>query len=313
MLCLTAPDVRATARTARAAVTALVAAPTDARQAPERTLLYALVQAHYPDFIARLAAEDRALPENLREEFDAYLRCSALDHGFLRVVCEHCHAERLLAFSCRKRGPSTGSGQASAPAVAHAAWPRVRGIVRRTQDRSAGGGVRPATAAAVGAERSLSAASRQRSRCSLRVRCAFASPLRGSLGPLRFLFASKPDAIGPVLTIVQRVIAGWLDRYAVTAATWHADQTGIERASAQRGAATLIQRFGSALNLEHPQPHAVARRWFRGTHGASAAQTAPAPCPRAHLRAVDAASCPPLCGPAFGCSQSLQAIGSTST
>lgn len=39
--------------------------------------------------------------------------------------------------------------------------------------------------------------------------------------PLRFLFASKPDAIGPVLGIVQRVIAGWL-----------ADQAGIDRASA---------------------------------------------------------------------------------
>ncbi|HBP8424948.1 TPA: IS91 family transposase, partial [Escherichia coli] len=29
-----------------------------ARHLPERTLLYALVQAHYPDFIARLEAED---------------------------------------------------------------------------------------------------------------------------------------------------------------------------------------------------------------------------------------------------------------
>ena len=56
--------------------------------------------------------------------------------------------------------------------------------------------------------------------------------------PLRFLFASKPEAIGPVLGIVQRVIAGWL-----------ADQAGIDRASAQCGAVTLIQRFGSALNL----------------------------------------------------------------
>ena len=56
--------------------------------------------------------------------------------------------------------------------------------------------------------------------------------------PLRFLFASKPEAIGPVLAIVHRVIARWL-----------ADQTGIDRASAQCGAVTLIQRFGSALNV----------------------------------------------------------------
>ena len=56
--------------------------------------------------------------------------------------------------------------------------------------------------------------------------------------PLRFLFASKPDAIGPVLGIVHRVIAGWL-----------AAQTGVQRSTAQCGAVTLIQRFGSALNL----------------------------------------------------------------
>lgn len=48
------------------------------------------MQAHYPDFIARLAAEDRSLPEYVREEFDEYLRCGVLDHGFLRVVCEQC-------------------------------------------------------------------------------------------------------------------------------------------------------------------------------------------------------------------------------
>jgi len=44
--------------------------------------------------------------------------------------------------------------------------------------------------------------------------------------------------IGPVLRIVHRVIAGWL-----------ADQTGVERTTAQCCAVTLIQRFGSALNL----------------------------------------------------------------
>ncbi len=55
--------------------------------------------------------------------------------------------------------------------------------------------------------------------------------------PLRLLLASRPEAIGPVLGIVTRVIAGWL-----------ADQAGVERITAQCGAVTLIQRFGSALN-----------------------------------------------------------------
>ncbi len=95
MLRLAVPEGREPARAASAAAT-VRPMPRYARHAPERTLLYALVQAHYPDFLARLAAEDRSLPEYVRAEFDDYLRCGVLEHGFLRVVCEHCHAERLV-------------------------------------------------------------------------------------------------------------------------------------------------------------------------------------------------------------------------
>ena len=111
VLCLTATEGRATARAAGAAATARAAAPSYARHVAERTLLYALVQAHYPDFIAHLEAEDRSLPKHVHEEFEEYLRCGVLDHGFLRVVCAQCHAERLVAFSCKKRGfcPSCGA------------------------------------------------------------------------------------------------------------------------------------------------------------------------------------------------------------
>lgn len=171
-------------------------APRYARHVPERTLLYALVQAHYPNFLARLAAEDRPLPEYVRAEFDDYLRYGVLEHGFLRVVCEHCHAERLVAFSCKKRGfcPSCGTRRMAESA---------RHLVEEVF------GPRPVRQWVL----------------SFRY-------------PLRFLFASKPEAIGPALGIVHRVIAGWL-----------AAQTGVDRDSARCGAVTLIQRFGSALNL----------------------------------------------------------------
>lgn len=115
MLCFTAPEGRTTAH---AAGTATTAQPY-ARHVAQRTLLYALVQAHYPDFLARLEAEERSLPAYVREEFEAFLHCGVLDHGFLRVVCDHCHAERLVAFSCKKCGFSR--------VAARGAWPRVRG------------------------------------------------------------------------------------------------------------------------------------------------------------------------------------------
>jgi hypothetical protein len=56
--------------------------------------------------------------------------------------------------------------------------------------------------------------------------------------PLRFLFASRPAIMGQVLGIVYRVIAMHLIRKA-----------GFTKKRAQTGAVTLIQRFGSALNL----------------------------------------------------------------
>jgi hypothetical protein len=196
VLCFTAPEGSASAPAAGAAATAQAAAPRYARHVPARTLLYALVQAHYPDFIARLEAEDRSLPAYVRDELDAYLRCGVLDHGFLRVVCEHCHAERLVAFSCKKRGfcPSCGARRMAESA---------RHLVEEVF------GPRPVR------------------------QWVLSFPY-----PLRFLFASKPEAIGPVLGIVHPVIAGWLS-----------DQAGVDLASAQCGAVTLIQRFGSALNL----------------------------------------------------------------
>ncbi|TFH49994.1 MAG: hypothetical protein E4H01_03190 [Lysobacterales bacterium] len=47
----------------------------------------------------------------VRKEFEAYLRCGRLEHGFLRVKCIRCRHEHLVAFSCRRRGfcPSCGA------------------------------------------------------------------------------------------------------------------------------------------------------------------------------------------------------------
>ena len=59
---------------------------------------------------------------------------------------------------------------------------------------------------------------------------------------LRYLFATDPavmgQVLGQVLGIVTRAIANHLLKAA-----------GMTRATAQTGAVTLIQRFGSALNL----------------------------------------------------------------
>ncbi len=80
------------------------------RRRPEKTLLYQLVSKHYPVFRQQLAEEGRILPGYVQREFEDYLKCGRLEHGFLRVRCEKCHEERLVAFSCKRRGfcPSCG-------------------------------------------------------------------------------------------------------------------------------------------------------------------------------------------------------------
>ena len=51
------------------------------------------------------------LPRFVRQEFEDYLKCGLLEHGFLRVKCDGCRHEYLVAFSCKRRGfcPSCGA------------------------------------------------------------------------------------------------------------------------------------------------------------------------------------------------------------
>jgi ribosomal protein S27E len=81
------------------------------RHEPEKTLLYQIIAEHYPAFLERLTAEGRSLPRFVQSEFEAYLKCGLLEHGFMRVRCTECHREKFVAFSCKRRGfcPSCGA------------------------------------------------------------------------------------------------------------------------------------------------------------------------------------------------------------
>ncbi len=166
------------------------------RHRPEKTLLYQLVSKYYPAFRQQLAEEGRILPGYVQREFEDHLKCGRLEHGFLRVRCETCHEERLVAFSCKRRGfcPSCGARRMveSAALLVDEVFPHqpVRQWV-------------------------------------------LSFPFQ-----LRFLFASRPAITGQVLGIVYRVISTHL-----------AKKAGYSKKVARTGVVTLIQRFGSALNL----------------------------------------------------------------
>jgi len=181
---------------ARACAPPFIDPPGYVRHQPEATRLYQLVERHYPEFAATREAAGRPLPKYVREEFEAYLKCGRLEHGFLRVRCEDCHAEKLVAFSCKRRGfcPSCGA--------------------RRMTD-----------SAALLADEVLPAKPIRQWVLSL----PFA---------LRFLLATDPDALTRVLGIFYRAISAHILKRA-----------RLTRASGATGAVTLIQRFGSALDL----------------------------------------------------------------
>ncbi len=83
---------------------------------PEQTLLYQIVDEYYPAFAALMAEQGKELPGYVQREFEEFLQCGRLEHGFLRVRCESCHAEHLVAFSVcsapdqwKRRGPGRPS------------------------------------------------------------------------------------------------------------------------------------------------------------------------------------------------------------
>ena len=167
------------------------------RHEPQRTTLYGIVERHLPGLVGQPGSHDASLPGFVLREFDDDLKCGRLEHGFVRVKCDGCRYEHLVAFSCKRRGfcPSCGARR-MADTAAH----RVDHVIPAVPVRQ----------------------------------WVLSFPW-----PLRLLFASRPDTLSACLAIVIRAIETDLIRRA-----------GLRRTSGARtGAVTLIQRFGSALNL----------------------------------------------------------------
>src|SRR5262245_18118366 len=89
-------------------------------RSPEKTLLHRIVRERLETFLAHARSRDQPAPRFVEEEFRAYLRCGVLAHGFLRVHCDECRLDRLVPFSCKRRGfcPSCG-GRHMADTAAH--------------------------------------------------------------------------------------------------------------------------------------------------------------------------------------------------
>jgi hypothetical protein len=87
---------------------------------PENTLLYQTVQGELESFLIRARERSQPAPRFIEHELRAYLRCGIAAHGFLRLRCDECKLERLVPFSCKRRGfcPSC-CGRRMADTAAH--------------------------------------------------------------------------------------------------------------------------------------------------------------------------------------------------
>ena len=80
------------------------------------------------------------------------------------------------------------------------------------------------------------------------------------------MFAAHPELLSSVLQCIHRVIATFLIK-----------QSGLQRSQAHTGAVTLIQRFGSAANLNIHLHWQVADGVYRSSEGTPVFQEARAP------------------------------------
>jgi hypothetical protein len=82
------------------------------RRTPEQGVLHRAVREHLQTFLWELDRhhEERGAPLFVKREFQRFVGCGVLAHGFARFRCAACGTDRLVAFSCKGRGfcPSCG-------------------------------------------------------------------------------------------------------------------------------------------------------------------------------------------------------------
>jgi len=92
-----------------------------ARRAPEHGVLHRVVREHLQTFLWELdrREHERGAPLFVKREFQRFVRCGVLAHGFARFRCTGCGTDRLVAFSCKGRGfcPSCGGRRMTARAA----------------------------------------------------------------------------------------------------------------------------------------------------------------------------------------------------
>lgn len=74
---------------------------------PEGKVLFRVVRDYLEDFLGlarERSPEGNSVPDFVEDELRRFLECGSLAKGFARLKCEDCGHERLVPFSCKRRG-----------------------------------------------------------------------------------------------------------------------------------------------------------------------------------------------------------------
>lgn len=88
------------------------------RRNVEATTLHRTVRENLATFLLE-CADNGGLPHFVARDFQRYLKCGVLAHGFSRLACAECKEEVLVAYSCKGRGvcPSCNARRAHDTAI----------------------------------------------------------------------------------------------------------------------------------------------------------------------------------------------------
>ena len=78
--------------------------PTYNQRKPENTVLHQVIRKNFGKFQALMEEKGKNIPSYVLQEFEDYLSCGDPTQGFARLKCNDCGHEKILPFSCKKRG-----------------------------------------------------------------------------------------------------------------------------------------------------------------------------------------------------------------
>jgi hypothetical protein len=118
---------------------------------PADSVLYSAVAEHLETFLAKQRQRERIVPRFVERELRKFLECGILAHGFLRVHCDACGRDRVVAYSCYPQQETMKSSplrmcyftQSSQGFTPHSFWPLSHAMslssTRNAPRRSSGG------------------------------------------------------------------------------------------------------------------------------------------------------------------------------